>query len=70
MLRGERSLVLGGSEAQVPVKEEEKESQEEEEVKAEFNTILKKAPSEFFPAWLLLQSYPSTYCVEPRIMGF
>jgi len=67
---GRKKFGAGGSEAQVPVKEEEKESQEEEEVKAEFNTILKKAPSEFFPAWLLLQSYPSTYCVEPRIMGF
>ncbi|PVH87178.1 hypothetical protein DL98DRAFT_405734 [Cadophora sp. DSE1049] len=40
---GRKKFSAGGSEAQVPVKEEEKESQEEE-VKAEFNSILKKAP--------------------------
>lgn len=67
----------GGSEAQVPVKEEEKGNQEEEEVKAEFNSILKKAPIIIFSKsycphsarakGILLEKYlidPKPYVVE------
>ncbi|KAG4411084.1 hypothetical protein IFR04_015783 [Cadophora malorum] len=74
---GRKKFGAGGSEAQVPVKEEEKESQEEEEVKAEFNTILKKAPIIIFSKsycphsarakGILLEKYlidPKPYVVE------
>ncbi len=44
-IAGRKKFNAGGSEAQVPVKEE-KETQEDEEVQAELNSILKKAPSE------------------------
>ncbi|KAK0104486.1 hypothetical protein ONS95_004775 [Cadophora gregata] len=47
-----------GSEAQVPVKEEDdEESREAEKVKAELNSILKKAPSRYFLILLPLQLF-------------
>lgn len=45
---GRKKFNAGGSEAQEPIREEE-ESEEDQDVKAEFNSILKKAPSEYFP---------------------
>ncbi|KAG4439815.1 hypothetical protein IFR05_004713 [Cadophora sp. M221] len=73
---GRKKFNAGGSEAQEPIKEEE-ESEEDQDVKAEFNSILKKAPIIIFSKsycphsarakGILLEKYlidPKPYVVE------
>ncbi|KAH6719238.1 thioredoxin-like protein [Leptodontidium sp. MPI-SDFR-AT-0119] len=73
---GRKKFNAGGSEAQEPIREEE-ESEEDQDVKAEFNSILKKAPIIIFSKsycphsarakGILLEKYlidPKPYVVE------